>query len=350
MDKLLSRIYYNTKLGYKSVDELYKAAKVHDPKIWKGLVKKWLETQPTYTVHKPARRKYLRNTVLVSTIDEQWQADLVDLQALKKNNDGFSYLLTCIDIFSKYAWAIPLKTKNSKNIIDAFQVIFDQGRKPYKLQTDAGTEFVNKHVQNFLKNHDIDFFTTKSEVKSSVVERFNRTLKERMWKVFTHKNTYTFLNFLPQLMINYNNSYHRTIHMKPSQVNEQNETEVRNAVYKIKPSTQFKFNIADKVRISKVKRHFEKGYTTNWSEEFFFVSNRFSRTPPVYSIKDQLGEKIEGIFYESELQKIEMGKSDLYIIEQILKTRKQNNKTDFFVKWRGYPEKFNSWVSEVTKV
>jgi len=151
------------------------------------MFKKRLQGQTTYSLHKPARKTYKRNMVLVRSIDEQWQADMVDLQSLEKHNDGYKYLLTGIDLFSKYSFVIPLKSKVSVNIIDAFKSIFKTHRKPYKLQTDAGKEFINKEVQKFLKAEDVEFFTTKSEMKASVVERFNRMIKERMWKYFTHK-------------------------------------------------------------------------------------------------------------------------------------------------------------------
>ena len=120
MDSILSDIYYNVSKGYKSIDQLYKQAKLKNPNLKKNDVKKWLEKQPTYSIHKYARRKYTRNKVIVSAIDEQWQADLVDVHNLSKFNDGYRYILTCIDLFSKYAWAIALKSKQSAEIIAAF--------------------------------------------------------------------------------------------------------------------------------------------------------------------------------------------------------------------------------------
>jgi len=248
-------------------------------------------------MHKPARKKYSRNKVLVSSIDEQWQADLVDLQSLEKHNEGFKYLLTCIDLFSKFVWAISLKAKTSENVKNAFTTIFQTGRKPYKLQTDAGTEFINKKVQKFLKSVGVDFFTTNSEMKASVVERFNRTLKERMWRYFTFKNTHKYIDILADLMTNYNHSYHRTIKIAPVQVYSENENKILNNAFRInKKETKFKFKIGDKVRISNVKRTFEKGYTPNLTEEYFIIHKRFPRQPQVYTITDQMGEVLQGVF------------------------------------------------------
>jgi len=200
-NQILSNLYFNPNTGFKGVNDIYRESKKVHPNISRKYVKQWLENQNTYTIHKPSRKRYGRNKVLVSSIDEQWQADLVDLQSLEKHNEGYRYLLTCIDLFSKFAWAIPLKSKTSENVKNAFIYIFQTGRKPYKLQTDAGTEFINKEVQKFLKSVGVDFFTTNSEMKASVVERFNRTLKERMWRYFTFKNTHKYIDILADHII-----------------------------------------------------------------------------------------------------------------------------------------------------
>lgn len=353
MDALLSKLYYDPETGFTGVDQLYKRSKIIDKSVTRAVVKQWLEKVSAYTLHKPALKKYGRNRVIVSGIDEQWTVDLADLQSLRYHNDGYKYLFNCIDIFSKYAWSVPTKTKNAQDILDAFKhVLTTSKRKPQKLQADAGSEFTNKDFQKFLKSEYIEFFTTKSEIKSSVIERFNRTLKERMWRYFSKTNTMKYIDILPKLMINYNNSYHRTIKTFPANVTQNNEREILIKAFSIAPlePSIFKFNINDRVRISKVKKHFEKGYFPKWSEEFFIIKSRLSRRPPVYTIKDQDGEIIEGVFYEPELQKVDIGSDDLFIIEKIIKTRKRGGKTDYFVYWRGYPSKFDSWVSDLIKV
>ena len=159
----------------------------------KGYTKKeareWLQSQDTYTLHKPTRRRFLRRQVVVYGIDHQWQANLEDLGKLASYNKGFKYLLTCIDVLSRYAWVVPLKDKTGKTLKEAFEVIFKLGRQPIGLQTDRGTEFTNRVFQKFLKENNVHFFTTyNDETKASIVERFNRTLKTKMWKYFTQRN------------------------------------------------------------------------------------------------------------------------------------------------------------------
>ena len=159
-NRLLERLYYesNRPSALGGVEKLYRAAKKHG--ITRSEVIAWLQLQPGYTLHKPARRRFRRNKVFVNGIDDQWQADLVDLQSLSRWNRGHKYLLTCLDILSKYAWVVPLKTKTGSELVKAFTKIFQQGRKPDKLQTDAGTEFKNKTFQTFLKQHHVHHVVT----------------------------------------------------------------------------------------------------------------------------------------------------------------------------------------------
>ena len=226
MEKTLKSIYLDPSqpASFGGLDAVYRAVKEGgNSKISRKQVQDWLSQQDVYTLHKPARRHYNRSRVIVSGVDAQYQADLVDVQSLSRYNKGFKYLLTCIDIFSKYAWVVPLKTKQGQELVKAFKSILSSDRKPRKLQTDQGTEFLNRVFQKFLRDNDIDFFTTNSGLKASVVERFNRTFKNKMYKYFTYKNTLSYIDVLPQLIKSYNNTYHRSIKMKPSQVTKANE-------------------------------------------------------------------------------------------------------------------------------
>jgi transposase InsO family protein len=135
--------------------------------------------QDTYTLHKPMRRHFKQNRVIVGGIDQQWQIDLADMPSMQKFNDGYRYLLVCIDVFSKYAWVIPLKDKMGPTLVKAFKVILTSGRKPEKIMTDQGTEFLNKHFRALMKEEDIELYNTYNETKASIVERLIRTLKRK---------------------------------------------------------------------------------------------------------------------------------------------------------------------------
>ena len=116
-------------------------------------------------------------------------------------------------------------------------------------------------------------------------------------------------------------------------------------------SVKYKFKIGDQVRISKIKRKFEKGYLPNFSKEIFTVSKKVPRNTAVYKLKDYDGEELKETFYDKELQKV-IKHDDMYEVEKILKKRGKGKNVQYLVKWSGYPDKFNSWVpaSEINKV
>ena len=294
-------------------------------------------------LHKSKRKNYPRRKIIVNHIDEIFAADLVEMQKFSKLNKGYRYLLTCIDIFSKYSWVIPLKDKRGITIKNALQKIFKE-RKPKFLWTDNGKEFYNKQVETLLNENNIKLYSTNnSEIKSSVVERFNRTFKNMMYKKFTENNNTIFYNILDELLNNYNNKYHSTVKMTPVEASKKiNEKKIKNIYNFEKTKKPGKFKIGDRVRISLEKNIFEKSYETNWTEEIFEIYDIKYSNVPYYYLKDLNNEKLDGTFYEQELQKTKQ--DDLYTIEKILKT----NKDKIFVKWRGYDNSFNSWINKNT--
>ena len=257
------------------------------------------------------------------------------MKTFEKYNDGYTFLLLVIDIFSKYGWVIPLKNKEGKTVAEALKNIFEE-RKPEKLWTDKGTEFYNKDVKKL-----IEIYSTENEEKSSVVERWIRTMKEKMFKYFTENNTYNYIEALPELVEDYNNTVHSSTKLTPIDASkEKNELTVWRNLYPDRYKTNRlnpKFSVGDEVRISKKKKVFEKGYTTRWTEEIFTIKEIRETNPITYILEDLQGEKIKGTFYEPELQKTEQ---QVFRIEKIIK--KEKNKS--LVKWKGYPDKFNSWV------
>ena len=294
-------------------------------------------------LHKSKRKNYPRRKIIVNHIDEIFAADLVEMQKFAKLNRGYRYLLTCIDIFSKFAWVIPLKDKRGITIKNALEKIFKQ-RKPKFLWTDRGTEFYNKQVQDLLNVNNIKLYSTNnSEIKSAVIERFNRTFKNMMYKKFTENNNTIFYNILDELVNNYNNKYHSTIKITPIEGSKKvNENKIKNIYNFEKTKKPGKFKLGDRVRISLEKNIFEKSYETNWTEEIFEIYDIKYSNVPYYFLKDLNNEKLDGTFYEQELQKRKQ--DDLYTIEKILKT----NKDKIFVKWRGYDNSFNSWINKNT--
>lgn len=349
LPEILAEIYYNPKTGYGGVQSLYRQLRAKGHSVSLSQIRNWLKEQDTYTLHKPIQRKFKREGTRVTDIDEQWQLDLADVSPLKKENDGNTFLLCAIDVLSKYAWVVPLKQKTGKEMIRGLKEIIKlDGRQPVRIQSDQGKEFTNKEFLGAFKH--IHFFTTRNaETKASIVERFQRTLKARMWRYFTKNKTRRYVDILPDLVYAYNHSYHRSIKRTPAEVNPSNVLEVWKTLYQKKTNLiSPKFKEGDRVRISKAKRTFEKGYLPNWTRELFTISHLVKGSSPYrYKVEDYNGEELEGTFYESELQKV-IKRDDVYEVEEILgyKKRRVGKKIiqEVKVSWKGYPSTFDSWI------
>ena len=175
----------------------------------------WYQQLPE-ELHKPITKNFRKRRVISYGIDKIWAADLVEMQKFSKWNKGVKYLLTVIDVFSKYGWIKPLKGKKTESMSLAFDTIFKKAeRKPDKLWTDKGSEFISKHFKDFLKKNHITLYHTENEEKSSIVERWNRTMKNRMWKMFSANNNTVYWDKLDKLVDDYNNRKHSSIKMIP---------------------------------------------------------------------------------------------------------------------------------------
>lgn len=307
----------------------------------------YLEGEDAYTLHRQARRRFPRNVTYADNIDESWQADLTDFRSLKSSNKGMTYILCVIDVFSKYGWAYPLKDKSAKSIIHGFETLFKStSRRPVRLFSDKGKEFINQTFQHFLKQNDIKYIHTHNpDIKCAIVERWQRTIKSKLFKSFTANGNECYVNGLLEKVVHaYNHTFHRTIKMKPVDVTPDRVLEVYNTLYHGKKLTtnKTKFKIGDYVRISREKHQLEKGYTWNWSEEIFKIVQVIPHALPVYRLEDLDEDPIEGTFYEMELQKVT--KPETFKIAYIVKSQGKGNSRKHLVHWRGYPEKSRSWI------
>lgn len=255
-------------------------------------------------LHHRVIKSFPKRRVYVDSIDQTWAVDLVDMQQYSKQNKHYKYLLAVIDVFSKYGWLIPLKNKTGIIVSEAFKEIFKE-RKPMFIWSDKGSEFYNRQVKELFKNNNIELYSTENEEKSSVVERWIGTMKQHMYKYFTANETTKYYDVLDNLVKDYNNTVHSSIKMTPVEASKlENELIVYKNLYpengdKVKKP---KFKVGDRVRITKKKGKFEKGYTTRWTREIFVIEKVLKTNPVTYKIKDLKDEKIEGSFYEQELQ------------------------------------------------
>lgn len=311
-------------------------------------VTNWLSSQDTYTLHKPIRKIFPRRKTFAKGINDLFQADLVEMQSMSRGNEGNRYILTCVDVFSKYGFAIPLKDKKGPTVSAALETIFSE-RTPTFLQTDRGVEFLNHHVQDILRKHRVQHYSSlNDDIKAACVERFNRTLKSRIYRYLTHHHTNRWVDALQPVVDSYNRTVHRSIGMSPIDVTPEKEDEIAHRLYPPKPKLSWKYQIGDRVRIGKYKNVFAKGYLPNWTEEIFSIAERHPTHPITYGLIDASGEAIKGKFYEQEIQKVEKT-DDVYEVERVLKTRKRDGQIQYYVQWKGYPSKFNSWTTDVFK-
>ena len=254
-------------------------------------------------LHKPIIKKFDKRKVYSQFKDNIWEVDLADMQSLSRKNKGIKYLLCAIDLYSEYAFVIPLKDKKGISIVNGFdQIIKQSGKKTNKIRVDQGGEFYNNVFKKWLSDNDIIMYSTYNEGKSVAAERFIRTLKNKSYKHMTATGKNVYYDVLDDAVNKYNNTKHSTSKMKPIDVGDNNKR-VYTDEHNEKDS---RFNVGDRVRISKFKNIFAKGYTPNWSKELFIIDKINDTVPYTYNLKDLNDEEIIGSFYDRELQKTKL--------------------------------------------
>ena len=317
-------------------------------------VQAWLTNKRSYSLHKRALRHFERNPTIVSNLDDQWQIDLLFLPELKGSR---RIALLAIDLTSRYVWVEPIRDKSALVVTAAMRkILLDAAlRRPIKIHADQGTEFFNRKFQALMAEYGIELFWTKSDVKAAVAERAIRTIKEKIYRALDNDtklgNRWT--KIVVPIVKSYNKTFHKTIQTSPAEVNHKTVGDVLSSLYgkywKIdrlykKP----KFAIGDYVRISIMRQQFMKGYRGKWLEEMFQVYQvKYTLPNNMYKIQSWDGtEKLEGTFYEQELQKVQYKPDTEFQIERVLKERVREGKKEFYVSWAGYSEEHNSWVRE----
>ena len=359
-ENYLKDIYYDptNPASFAGPDKLYRyARKAGKYVISRNRIRKWLQRQEAYSLQRPLKRHFKRNKVITIGIDDQWDADLMDMSAFTKENDGSVYILIAIDVFSKYLWMRPLRDKKGESVVSAFEDILREGRRPSRLRTDKGQEFRSRAFNALLTEEGIEhLYAQNTEIKANYAERAIKTVKSRINRYLTHKMSDRYIDRLQDFARNYNTTFHRTIGMAPDKVNKSKETDlwwkmywpkktplVRKVKHVRKP---FRFRVGDKVRISHLRNVFTREYDQKWSGEIFVVVEKLLRGGlPLYRLKDYLDEEIKGTFYQSELQKVDVREDDTFKVEKILKTRGRGQNKQYWVKWLHWPSKFNSWIN-----
>lgn len=308
----------------------------------KAEARKWLKSQLSYSLHRPMRRRFPTRAYKTSGMNDVWQADLMEMIPYARINKGYKYILNVIDVFSRFARAIPVKSKSGAEIADALTKLFKE-TKPRHLQTDQGKEFYNSNVKSVLKKYNVNLYSVFSQFKAALVERFNRTLRERMNRAFTVQGNKKWVSLLPKLVYSYNHSIHRSTGLRPVDVSDENSMQLWIRQNKLKVKKKPRYKVGDIVRISRVGLSpFNHNFDQKWSEEVFEIIKIDEKDVPVmYVIKDYYGENVLGKFYEQELQVVD--KPTVYRIQTILRTKGSGKNKQYYVKWHGYKDP--TWIS-----
>ena len=356
--RYLSSIYFDPKHpgSFAGPEKLYKVVKSEgEYKIGLPKITRWLQDQESYSLSKGVRRSFERSRVIVEGIDSQWDADLADMASLSESNDGFKYLLVAIDVFSRYAWCSPLKTKTGSEVANGLRKILKGGRRPKALRTDKGRELRNAEVRRYLSEIGVHhFFAQNTETKANYAERFIKTLKHKIYRYLFKTRKERYVDALPDLVYSYNNTVHQSLGRTPASVNESNESESRLEQYLLRRKKSsptrvrgFKYKPGQTVRINQLRHAFDRQYSQKWSGELFKITSRFRRQgQPIYRLEDWSGDAITGTFYQTELQPVSVDADTEFSVEKVLRRRTRNKTKEALVRWLHWPKSYDSWIPE----
>ncbi len=336
MDEIKTK-WHDPKIGYLG-------KKAFAQKIGKKPKDVSLIDEPGYVFSNTPIRKHPRLPTFVHAPNELHQYDLADMDRYLPHNNGYRYILVGIDVFTKFVQVVPLKTKSAKDMVAAFQSIFTNSPIPEKIQTDRGTEFYNKEVQQLFKKDKIHHYSTTSDLSAAVVERVNRTLKQRMGRYFETNNTHRWIDVLQDLVYNYNHTKHTTIGMTPTEALEPENAEKIRDRFRAKTekiaSLPPTFEPGDWVVILENTDPFAKeSQVYHWTHEKFEVQEVLPTVPTTYRIRDVKGETLQSVLYPQEMQKVSKPSlSDERRIHSILKERTRKGIKESLVKFIGINE------------
>ena len=327
----------------------------------KNRIEDAFKTSDIYSRFKQHKKSKIYSPIYVRKKRELFQCDTTFFTAEKlvEANDGYAYLLCVIDVFTKMAWVYPMKSVDCKTAVSCLRDVFEKcGNPPDKIQTDKGSEFKCNLFRSLMKENKIEHYFSTSDRKCAVVERFNLTIQQLLYKLMAHYHTYAWTKLLPRAMKIYLNRKHSTIKMSPLDAEKEENQKQINEVYSIKyqkaenDKKKPKFKVGETVRIWLKRTAFHRGYYENYTREYFKIDKVLNNLPvPRYKLKDILDENIEGAFFEDELV-LYTPTNDVYNIEKIIQTKGKGKQKKHLVQWEGWPSKFNSWVldNELKKI
>ena len=303
--------------GFRGPEALWQEAKLHLPLLKRKQVYEFLQAQKPYTKHQQYRGVKKYRKVYAKRARYLIQMDLLEFRKYSTENRGYNYILCAIDAFTKKLWTFPLKRKSAEEVHTAV-FYFLMRERPDKIQTDQGTEFINATLQATEDRMDppIQHYHTWSIKKASIVERVQRTLRNRLGKIWEQRGDHQWINVLPAITESYNNSVHRSIGMKPNDVGPEHHRFIYNRLYPEPTPVQAlkdakealritkHLQVGDYVRMLEYRKKFRKESDQAWSSQVYRIRRVIQSNPITFQIEDLDGEPIKGGLYFRQLIKI----------------------------------------------
>ena len=326
----------------------------------KGITKNVLSTKPSYYLNVQPKNNFLRSRISSAGVNYMFDTDLMNMYPFGRYNKGFKYVLLVIDIFTRFVMTRALKSKSHVDVVPAMESILKE-RTCKVMRSDAGGEFTSYAIKQLYRKYKIKHYIAYNDGKASFAERGIKSIKNKLIRYMRANNTYKWQDVLQDITHSYNNTIHSSIGRKPSDVTNENEDKLFHDQYNSISSKDIRnakrrsdnirasrnINIGDYVRLSIVKKPFQKEYEPKWTGELFQVYKTTVRDGCiVFYVRDLLGEVIEGSFYVQQLQKALVQETDLYRYEKVVGRRTRNGVKQRLIRWAYYPPKFDEWVSE----
>jgi hypothetical protein len=355
VDGFLKSIYFDPLQpgSYGGIVKLWQVVKSDNPlDISYKQVREWLEKQEPYARHIRVRERFPRQKIIMHKMDQQWDADLMNMSKFYYKNKRYKYLAIFIDIFSRYLWVEPMKTKTPQEMVLVLKRVFAQGRKPEFMRTDKGGEYMGLAVQQYLDMKGVHHFPAYNVNHANYAERVIRTLKGKIYRYFMKNQTEVYINHLDDFVDSYLATVHRGIGMRPIDITKENQQSVYENLYlpqvlaEEKEALQFKFKVGDKVHVASTRTKFTKGYVPTFKKEIFKIKYKTSTIPARYKLVDLKGRLVAGTVYEPEITHVSY-KEGVYRIEKIIRRAVRDREKQVLVKWQGYTTQFNSWIPAV---
>ena len=353
-EEFLESVYYDPLHpgSYSGIVKLWQAIREDNPhKITFNKVRNWLQSQESYARHIRVRERFPRQKIIMHKVDQQWDADLMDMYKFSYHNKRYRYLAIFIDIFSRYLWVEPMKTKTPQEMVLILKRVFALGRKPEFMRTDKGGEYMGTAVQQYLDMKRVHHFVAFNVNHANYAERVIRTLKGKIYKYLMKNQTKRYIDELDNFVDSYLDTVHRGTGMRPIDITKDNEQAVYEKLYlpqqraEEKTALDFNFNVGDKVHVAATRTKFTKGYVATFKKEIFKIKYRTHTIPPRYKLIDLKGREVAGTVYEPEIQKVGY-KEGVYRVEKVIRRTTRDKERQALVKWEGYGEDFNSWIPD----